>query len=129
MTRCTSARLRRSTCSSISVATRNAAPRIPSAPVGSRHSTRVPRDTGATSRLVTDQAPPSTYSRPPIRTGSNTAGIAHDACTASATLAFGAPGAPNTTRRPFDLSTVHTRRRPSKRARQSPTRLCRSVSG
>ena len=67
------------------------------------------------------QTPPSTYSRSPIRTGAKTHGIAHDAVTASATLARGAPGAPKTTRRPVRRSTQHTRRRPSKRAPERST--------
>ena len=50
-----------------------------------------------------------------MRTGSNTPGIAHDACTASDTDGCGSPGAPNTTRRPLSSSTAAMRRRPSQR--------------
>ena len=83
---------RRSAWSSSSEATRNA-PRSAAmrrsrrrAPaVGSRHSTWVPRPACAASRFVTLHAPPSTYSRSPMRTGEKTHGIAHDAQTASAT--------------------------------------------
>src|SRR5207248_7059003 len=52
------------------------------------------------STLVGECAPPSTNSTPPIVTGSKKLGIAHDAATASATGAGGAPGRPNTTRLP-----------------------------
>src|SRR3984957_3405797 len=84
--------------------------------VGFRHSTWVSRPAGAASRLVGLQTPPSTYSRPPIWTGANSHGTVHDAATASATGALGAPGRPNTTRRPELRSTAATRRRPSNRA-------------
>ncbi len=45
----------------------------------------------------------------------------HDAVTASATLASGAPGAPKTTRLPLALSTQQIRSRPSKRAPERAT--------
>jgi len=51
--------------------------------------------------------------------------MAHDAVTASATVARGAPGAPKTTRRPERLSTQHTRRRPSTRAPDTGRTLAR----
>ena len=63
-----------------------------------------------------------------MRTGAKTHGIAHDAVTASATLARGAPGAPKTTRRPERRSTQHTRRRPSKRAPERSSSSCRRPS-
>jgi hypothetical protein len=66
--------------------------------VGSSSSTRSPRPAGAASALVGDQAPPSTYSRPPMRTGAKTVGIAQDAATACPTEAGGADRLPNTTR-------------------------------
>ena len=84
--------------------------------MGTRQSTRAPRPAGAASRFVGLQTPPSTYSRPPISTGANIHGTAHEASTASATCARGAPGAPKITRRPLPRSTAATRRRPSKRA-------------
>src|SRR5579864_5366242 len=87
--------------------------------VGFRHRTCVSRPAGAASRLVGLQTPPSTYSREPIRTGANSHGTVQDASTASATVAFGAPGLPNTTRRPDLRSTAVTRRRPSKLAADS----------
>ena len=68
------------------------------------------------------QTPPSTYSRPPISTGSNIQGTVHDAATAPATVAAGAPGLPNTTRRPERRSTAVTRSRPSNRAPEAATR-------
>ena len=78
-----------------------AAPRPPPRPkVGSSASTSPARPTGAASRLDMLQTPPSTYSRPPISTGGNSHGTEQDASTASATVASGAPGAPNTTRLP-----------------------------
>src|SRR5260221_12741918 len=45
---------------------------------------------------VTDMTPPSTYLRPPIRTGSYQPGTEHEAATASARLAGGAPRRPDT---------------------------------
>ena len=60
--------------------------------VGLRHSTSVPLRTGAASRLAALHAPPSTYSRPPIVTGRNTHGTAHEASTASATRAARSAG-------------------------------------
>src|SRR3954466_9398237 len=120
---------RRRICSSTEMATRKAWRRGElSEAVGSRHSTSVCRRAGAASRLVTLHTPPSTYSRSPIRTGANTQGMAHEAVTASATLARGAPGAPKTTRLPERLSTQHTRRRPSKRAPERSTAACRRAS-
>ena len=80
------------------------------------------RPAGAMSRFVLLQTPPSTYSRPPIGTGAKIHGTEQDACTASATVAAGDPGAPNTTRRPLPRSTATTRRRPSKRAPALSTR-------
>ena len=74
------------------------------------------------SRFVLLHTPPSTYSRPRICTGAKIHGTEQEACTASATLAAGAPGAPNTTRRPLARSTATTRRRPSKRAPARSTR-------
>ena len=41
-----------------------------------------------------------------MRTGANTAGIAHDARTARATSVRGAPSRPNATRRPLSRSTA-----------------------
>src|SRR5690348_10616192 len=81
--------------------------------VGLRHSTWVSRPAGAASRLVGLHTPPSTYSRPPILTGANSHGTVQDASTASPTVATGAPGLPNTTRRPLARSTAVTRKRPS----------------
>src|SRR5260221_5085169 len=46
---------------------------------------------------VTDMTPPSTYLRPPIRTGSYQPGTEHEAATASARLAGGAPRRADTT--------------------------------
>src|SRR3954454_4878667 len=65
--------------------------------VGFRQTTRAPRRTGAASRFVALQTPPSTYSRPSIPTGANSQGTEQDASTASTTLAGGAPGSPNMT--------------------------------
>ena len=96
--------------------------------IGLRQSTWVARPAGAMSRFVLLQTPPSTYSRPPICTGAKIHGTEQDACTASATLASGAPGAPNTTRRPLARSTATTRRRPSKRAPALSTRSRIAVS-
>src|SRR5215210_3529130 len=62
--------------------------------VGLRHSTCVPRPTGVASRLVGLHTPPSTYSRPSIRTGAKIQGTEHEASTAWPTRARGAPGAP-----------------------------------
>src|ERR1700733_3129100 len=59
---------------------------------GVRDRTGVSRPAGAASRLVGLQPPPSTYSRPSIVTGANSHGTVHEAATASATLALGAPG-------------------------------------
>src|SRR2546423_15692514 len=59
--------------------------------VGFKHNTCVSRPAGAASRLVGLQTPPSTYSRPPIRTGANSPGPVHEASTASATVARGPP--------------------------------------
>ena len=73
--------------------------------MGLRQSTWVSRPAGAASRLVGLHTPPSTYSRPPMRTGANSHGTVHEASTASPTVARGAPGLPNTTRRP--LRAVH----------------------
>src|SRR6201995_1452529 len=81
--------------------------------VGLRHSTWVSRPAGAASRLVGLQTPPSTYSRSPMRTGATSHGTVHEASTASATDAAGAPGLPNTTRRPLARATAGNRRRPS----------------
>ena len=66
-----------------------------------------------------------------MRTGANSQGTVHEASTASATVAVGAPGLPNTTRRPEPRSTAVTRRRPSKRAAERSTwaRNWLSVSG
>ena len=50
-----------------------------------------------------------------MRTGANSHGTEHDASTASPTRAAGAPGRPNTTRRPLLRATATTRRRPSNR--------------
>src|SRR5205823_5190781 len=83
---------RRNTDTTVAVAGRLA--------VGFRHSTSAPRPAGATSMLVPLHTPPSTYSRPSISTGANSHGTVHDAATASATVAAGARGLPNTTRRP-----------------------------
>src|ERR1700735_2833799 len=83
--------------------------------VGFRHSTWVSRPAGAASRLVGLQTPPSTYSRPPIWTGANSHGTVHDASTASATVAAGAPGLPNTTLRPERRATGGARRPPAER--------------
>src|SRR5881227_1200453 len=66
--------------------------------VGFRHNTCVSRPAGAASMFVGLHTPPSTYSRPPIWTGAKIHGTVHDASTASATVAFGEPGAPNTVR-------------------------------
>ena len=66
------------------------------------------------------------------RTGANSHGTVHDASTASATVARGAPGLPNTTRRPELRSTAVTRSRPSNRrlGRARPGRAAwLSVSG
>ena len=90
--------------------------------IGLRQSTWVARPAGAMSRFVLLQTPPSTYSRPAICTGAKIQGTEQDACTASATLVAGEPGAPNTTRRPLARSTATTRRRPSKRAPALSTR-------
>src|SRR4051812_50049138 len=60
----------------------------------------VSRPAGAASRLVRLHAPPSTYTRPPMVTGRNTHGTAHDASTASPTDAGGAARAPQNTPRP-----------------------------
>jgi hypothetical protein len=49
---------------------------------------------------VADTAPPSTYVRPLIVTGTNQPGIAHEAMTALAIGATGTPGRPKTTRLP-----------------------------
>src|SRR4051794_7456413 len=57
--------------------------------VGFRHSTCVSRPAGAASRFVGLQTPPSTYSRPAIRTGANSHGTVQEASTASATVAGG----------------------------------------
>src|ERR1700761_6866333 len=84
--------------------------------VGFRHNTCVSRPAGAASRLVGLQTPPATYSRPPIVIGATSHGTVHDATTASATVASGAPGRPNTTRRPELRSTATIRSRPSNRA-------------
>src|SRR6202012_550349 len=84
--------------------------------VGFRQSTWVSRPAGAASRLVGLQTPPSTYSRLPILPGANSHGTVHEGSTAAAPVAGGAPGLPNTTRRPLARSTAVTRRRPSKRA-------------
>src|SRR4051794_26054545 len=92
-----------------------------------RHSTSVSRPAGAVSRLVSDHTPPSTYSRPPMVTGAKIHGTAHDAATASPTVARGECGRPKTTRRPVWRSTVHTRRRPSKLA-PHPSTLRRSAA-
>ena len=94
--------------------------------VGSRQSTALPRRTGAASRFAALQTPPSTYVRPPISTGRNIHGTAHEASTASTTSASGAPGAPNTTRRPLARSTAVTRSRPSKRAPRPVERLAQA---
>src|SRR6266498_1948772 len=64
----------------------------------------------------------------PMRTGAKTHGIAHEAVTASATEAAGAPGAPKTTRRPERLSTQHTRSRPSNRTPSDSISPCRRES-
>jgi hypothetical protein len=101
---------------------------VPIAAVGSRHSTRSPRPARARSRFVGLQTPPSTYSRSPIATGANRPGTAHEAATASATLASGAPSSPNTTRRPEPRSTATRRSRPSKRTPDAFTRERRSAS-
>ena len=94
--------------------------------VGFRHSTCVSRPAGAASRLVGLQTPPSTYSRPPIVTGANSHGTAQDASTASATVACGAPGQPNTTRRPLRRSTA---RRAAGRRTRGSRRLDRARAG
>src|ERR1700742_3412952 len=60
--------------------------------VGLRQRTWVPRPAGAASRLVGLHTPPSTYSRSPMRTGANSHGTVHEASTASAAEAAGAPG-------------------------------------
>ncbi len=95
--------------------------------VGFRHSTWVSRPAGAASRLVGLHTPPSTYSRPSIVTGANSHGTVQDAATASATVAFGAPGLPNTTRRPLRRSTAATRSRPSNRGSSRSTLRRRSL--
>ena len=83
---------------------------------GGRHEAEHVSAAAAGSRVEVDglQTPPSTYSRSPIVTGVNSHGTAHDASTASRTLAVGAPGAPNRTRAPLPRSTAATRSRPSK---------------
>ena len=86
------------------------------------------RPAGAASRFVTLHTPPSTYSRPPIVTGSNTHGIEHEATTASPTL-----GGRRARRAEHDpaaacaRSTAQTRRRPSNRAPQPSTRAREAV--
>src|SRR4051812_34269614 len=65
-------------------------PRRAQPPGGTRQRPRAPRRAGAASRFVGPHTPPSTYSRPPISTGANTQGIAHEASTAWATWAGGA---------------------------------------
>ena len=123
----------RAAAASIAVAARHqrASPRkrsagaASSAAVGTKQSTRLPALTGAMSRLVGLHTPPSTYSRSPIRTGRKTPGTAHEAATASATPAAGAPGLPKTTRRPSCRSTAATSNRPSNRA---PHRAMRARS-
>ncbi len=72
------------------------------------------RPAGAASRLVGLQTPPSTYSRSPIATGANSHGTVHEASTASATVARGAPGC----RTPRAGPAAGPRRRPAG-ARQS----------
>src|SRR5258707_4597102 len=57
---------------------------------------------------VTDMTPPSTYLRPPIRTGSYQPGTEHEAATASARLAGGAPAPAHTTLPPPSESTATT---------------------
>src|SRR5436305_12799004 len=89
--------------------------------VGLRHSTSAPRPAGAASRFVPLQTPPSTYSWPLICTGANSHGTLHDAATASATVAAGALGLPNTARLPEARSTAVIRRRPSNRAPEAAT--------
>ncbi len=97
------------------------APRTSTA-VGSSSSTRSSRPAGVASAFVGDQAPPSTYSRSPMRTGAKTAGIAQGAASRCRTEAGGADRLPNTTRRSLPASTVHTRRRPSNVARRGRRR-------
>jgi hypothetical protein len=135
MTRTLAPRLRRASVSSAAVLpaiARSIPSGEPSAmsrlAIGLRQSTWVARPAGAMSRFVLLQTPPSTYSRPPICTGAKIHGTEQDACTASATLAAGDPGAPNTTRRPLARSTATTRRRPSKRAPALSTRSRIAVS-
>src|SRR5580693_6940106 len=96
---CTAAPRRRSARASTETAVRDTPRTTASTPpelgrlaVGFRHSTWVSRPAGAASRLVGLQTPPSTYSWPPIVTGANSHGTVHDAATASATVASGAPG-------------------------------------
>src|SRR5258705_12762633 len=57
---------------------------------------------------VTDMTPPSTYLRPPIRTGSYQPGTEHEAATASARLAGGAPPPPHNTPPPPAEATAAT---------------------
>ena len=85
--------------------------------IGARHSTCVSRPAGAASMFVGLHTAPSTYSSlaDPHRREDP-----RDRCTRPAPprrrVAAGAPGAPNTTRRPRARSTQTTRRRPSKRS-------------
>ena len=66
----------------------------PSTTVGTRLAREEPRPAGAASRFVGLQTPPSTYSRPPIRTGAKIPGTAQDASLHGLRdLAVGAPGA------------------------------------
>ena len=127
---------RRAAAASTEVASRQpaASPRnasaglLPMAAVGTRQSTRSPFPARARSRFVGLHTPPSTYSRSPITTGANSPGTAHEAATASATLASGAPSSPNTTRLPEPRSTATSRSRPSKRGPSASTRERRSLS-
>src|SRR5580700_2273766 len=81
-----------------------------------------------TSAFVGEWTPPSKYSTPPIATGAKYAGIAHEASTAEARVAFGDPSRPRTTLAPSSRRATQIHR-PS--GHQDPTkassRAARSV--
>src|SRR5207245_10362182 len=84
--------------------------RLPGTDIGELTTTRWRSRAASRSALVGECAPPSTNATPPIVTGSKKLGIAHEAATASATGAGGAPGRPNTTRLPSRRRTAVSHR-------------------
>ena len=94
--------------------------------VGFRHSTWVSRPAGRRRGWWGSRRRRRRTRGPPIVTGANSHGTVHEAATASATLAVGAPGLRTRPGGRVARSTPATRSRPSNRGRSARRARCRS---